>query len=538
MISIITLVCLLVILNQPAPAENQLGPPPFTDEAVARGVVFPISSMSPQFGFGLGFADLDGDGDDDLVALGRSNGVVGIYENDGTGAFIDRSAASGIAPSSAYSGVVSADYDADGDADLYLSSWETPNVLLRNDGGFTFTDVGAALGVDDDGRGQGCTFGDYDGDGWLDLYVGNYTDPFGNDRPNRLYRNLGGVAFVEVGEAMGVDDDQLLYQASFLDIDRDGDADLYLGNDKGAAGECAGAMNLLFMNVAGSLVDITGPSGTEGCVDSMCIAIGDFDRNGFDDLYVTSNLNGNALMMNQGNGTFVRLEVLAGVASFAVGWGAAFLDYDNDGHQDLYVCNFTEPNRLYTHDGTLPADDVAVAMGVGDPGFSYTVAYADVDLDGDLDMAVSSLGENLRLYINHAGGLRRSVRFRVVGIGPNRDAIGAQLRIEDEDGAQVRQVVAGCNFKSHNELVAHFGVDSTELLGQLVVDWPGGEVSRVLTTVPTNAQWTILPPERLGDVNGDGVVTDADVTTFQACFGSPVTPWLRGHGFRRELRHR
>ena len=143
-------------------------PVPFTEEALSRGVLY--TPDNPQtFGSGLALADLDNDGDADLVLVGRTSvgtmPTVAVYENDGTGHFIDRSAGSGIPDLPLATGVIAGDYDADGDLDLYITCWIDANALLRNEGNFVFTDVAAAAGVADDGAGSGACWGDYDGDG-------------------------------------------------------------------------------------------------------------------------------------------------------------------------------------------------------------------------------------------------------------------------------------------------------------------------------------------------------------------------------------
>ena len=496
---------------------------PFTEEAQLRGVTY-ITDQDNAFGEGMAFVDLDDDGDPDLILLGRADGLVGVYENNGSGYFTNHSITSGI-PAAPYStGVIAADYDNDGDLDLFISQGHdtinkpgtaTPNWLLRNDGGFQFTDVTAEAGVCDTGPAYGCAWGDYDGDGYVDLYVSN------RFMPNLLYHNLGNGTFEEVAKTLGVDrGDDPTFQSAFFDFDHDGDADLYVANDKA---DCTTWSNHLFENVGGSFVDITEASGTEACVWSMCIATGDFNGNGHQDMYVTNLASGNALLINQGDGTFTREEDLADVASYATGWGSVFFDFDNDGHLDLYVCNTLANNRLYRHDGQWPCSDIAAALGVDDPQNSYTVAVADIDNDGDLDMAVQNTNEPVHIYINHVGELRRWVKFDVWGEGESRYAVGANVRVCADGVPRMREVIAGCNFLAQNDLTVHFGMDKAHVIDEVQIDWPGGQ-SRTLTNLDTGKTWTLYPPDRLGHANTDGTVNMIDYLVFAGCFQDGFQP--------------
>jgi len=505
---------------------------PFTDEAVARGISYvPVEPAEPDvvaLGQGLAFVDLNSDDSPDVVLLGSSNGLVGIYENDGRGFFIDRSTSNGVPLLSNAKGVSAGDYDRDGDLDLYLTQgtdylffpdYETPNVLLRNEGGFQFTDVTSFAGVRDHSHSYSSAWGDYDNDGWVDLYVSN------RFQPNRLYRNLGDGTFVDVAVSLGVDrGGDPTFQSSFFDYDRDGDADLYVANDK--ADGCVKFQNHFFENTGGSFVDVTNTNGTEACVSSMCIAFGDFNENGYQDIYVTNLPSGNALMINQGNGLFTREENAAGVASDAYGWGSVFFDFDNDTIQDLYVCNYfpsTDHNRLYRYTGSWPASDVAATCQVESPGESFAVASADIENDGDLDLLVLNWDEPIRLFVNQEGEQREWVKFRVAGLNGERHAIGANLRIHTGQKRQIREVVAGSNYMSQNELIVHFGLADATVVDEIEVFWPGG-TTRTLTDYPAGQTWTLYPPSRLGDANGDGQVRLDDLGHFQSCFRTPALP--------------
>jgi len=503
---------------------HAMPPAPFTEEAVSRGINYSMP-FTPAWGFGIALVDLDEDGDPDAVMVGRSDGRVGLYENDGTGNFTDRSLTSGIPLIADASGLCAGDYDADGDLDLYFSNFIAANLLMRNDGAFGFTDVTAAAGVGDIGAGEACTWGDYDLDGRIDLYLANRTGS--NDgayiagEPNRLYRNLGDGSFLDVLSAVGMVADRLTFQGVLFDFDRDGDADIYVSNDK-----CGGVeTNRLWENDNGTFTDITTASQTGVCLDSMGVAVGDFDGNLLQDLYPTNTPEGNPLLLNQGSGLFTDTAATAAVASYATGWAAMFLDYDNDTHQELYVCNFDTGNRLYDHDGSWPSVDVAPSVACDDGGFSYGGAHGDVDGDGDLDIAVSNSQGDVHLYINHEGEMHNWIRFDVRGQGENLDGIGALVDLRLGTTWQLREVLAGSNsYKSQNEMKLHFGMYTATAADEVVVTWPGATTSRTIAGLAANNSWTLYPPEFLGDADLDGDNDVDDFYSFDACYPSALVP--------------
>ncbi len=506
------LCCALALPIAPALGQN------FTDEALARGIDYQVTNDALQFGSGLGMVDLDNDGDPDIVALGKGDGSVGLWENDGTGNFTSRLVGSGMPVLSMPSGVSAADYDNDGDLDLHFTDFNGPDKLMRNEGGFFFTDVSAVAGVDSTGVGFGCAWGDYDGDGWLDLYVPNRTTTDNNFIRNHLFRNDGDGTFTDVGEALGVTDgDAPSLVAAFLDYDRDGDADLYLGNDKGAIGPW---YNHMYRNNGdGTFTDVSVATGTDADVDCMGIAWGDFNRDRHMDIYVTNISLGNVLLINQGDSTFADQTASAGVSSNVVSWGTQFLDYDHDMHMDLFMTNTIGPNRMYRHDGIFPCVDMAPALGLQDVNFSYVFAMGDVDLDGDLDLLTQAHNQKLRLFINNASD-GAWVKLRVVGQGNNGFAVGATIEANTGGIWQTREVQMGNNYKAQNDHLQHIGLGSFSHIDELVVTWPGG-TTRTLTGYAANQTWTIYPPERLGDGDGDGDVDHRDYRlAIESCFGA------------------
>ncbi|MFQ5411200.1 MAG: CRTAC1 family protein [Phycisphaerae bacterium] len=501
-----------------ATAVEYSTPIPFTEEALDRGLNYTMQGW-PQdngyLGFGCGFADLDHDGDPDIVLLGAADGHVGLFENDGAGQFTDRSVGSGLPIPAQPSGFVAGDYDGDGDLDLYFSQVTEPNILVRNEGNWIFSDVTIEAAVGDAGASKSACFGDFDNDGCLDLYSVNYYLGDANESINRLYHNLGNGSFEDVGALQTVDDDGYGFQAAWFDYDRDGDVDLYLSNDKGH--QPPFLPNQLWRNDDGRLINVSQESGADVALFSMGLACGDLDGNGWPDLYCTNIPGGggmnNPLLLNQGDGTFVESATAAGVENPFESWGALFCDFDNNGHADLYVNNLLVPNALYLNFGAFPTVESGLETHVGaGPGLSFSSAVADIDNDGDLDLLVNNLVlGNVELFINHDGETRDWIKYDVVGQGANRFAVGAGIDTRLGDKWRFREILAGGNgYLGQNELIVHVGLNSASVVDEVVVLWPGGE-SRTLTGLETRRTWRIYPPERLGDGDGDGDIDMNDV---------------------------
>ena len=226
------------MINQQACAQT------FANEAVARGVSYFVSQGEfgglGQFGCGVAVVDLDGDGDDDIVCTGNAKDRLGFFRNGGAGQFSDVSAETGLGVILKASGIAAGDFDADGDLDLAVTRWLKATVLLRNDStssnAWAFVDVAAASGITGVGAGAGCAWGDYNGDGWIDLAVANRSGTNANLTRNKLWRNNNGTSFTEVAGTLGVDNVMFpAFMVTWCDIDLDGDADMYVANDKGSA---------------------------------------------------------------------------------------------------------------------------------------------------------------------------------------------------------------------------------------------------------------------------------------------------------------
>lgn len=508
-------------------ASSALAEEPFTNEAVARGINYQLGLNAQQWGSGVAFVDLDNDGDADFIATGATNGLIRVYENDGAGHFTAR-ANTGLASSLSISSLSAGDFDGDGYEDLHLTRAPgLTDLLYRNNGDFTFTDVSVAAGIASDGSGTASCWGDYNGDGWLDLYVCYRTGHLENYEQNRLYRNNADGTFTDVAEAVGAQragDPTLV--ATFFDYDRDGDADLYLGTDKGSNSPF---INHLLRNDGGVFTDVTAETGTEAHVDCMGIAYGDIDHNGYSDLFVTNVQFGHVLLMANGDGTFTDQAQPAGVEVFQVGWGCMFFDYNNDTHEDLFLVQANAENKLFRNDGSFPMSDVGAMMGVNDGGISYITAMADIDLDGDLDLITTRELAPLRLFVNHEGENRNWIRLKIMGVGPNTHAIGAQATLTQAGLTQFREVRAGCNYKADNERQVHFGLgENPSVIEKIEVRWPNSTVRRTLRNYPPDRHWTVWHPTRLGDADGNGMIDETDISlalaVMHANSGAPIDP--------------
>ncbi len=501
--------------------------PAFSDEALARGLQYVVTEGifdgTGQFGCGVALCDLDGDGDDDIVASGASSGQIALFENSG-GTFVNRTSGSGLAVLSKVSGIVAGDHDGDGDLDIFVTRWLQPAVLYRNNGNLVFSNVTAAAGLSGNaGAGAGCSFGDYDGDGDLDLAIAYRTGTLFNQMRNRFYRNNGNGTFTEISQQLGVDDGGVSFQCILQDFDRDGDADLYVSNDKGYPGL---SVNRYFRNIGGAFVSEPN-NGACVIIDSMGVATGDLDGNGFIDIFCTNTTSGHVLLTTDDALTYRDSAATAGVEGAATGWGAVMFDADNDGDEDLFANSmFPVPDYLFVNMGSMPMLDLADAGGASDPEDSYCLAAGDFDLDGDVDLLKQSRPANLRLLVNAAPPQNRSVRLKIVGRGMNTHAVGALVDVRHGKRTALREVISGSAYKSQSSYVIHAGIGTAETADSVTVRWPklvseaGAWTTRTLTNVPTSFVVPVYPPARLGDVDGDGRVEPAELAACEACAGA------------------
>lgn len=447
--------------------------------------------------------DYDNDGDLDLfISNGPSGGAVDfLFRNDG-GSFTRVAADPVVTTPRSSDGATFGDYDNDGDLDLFVSSWYGQlNLFYANNGDGTFTQITTGSVATDATFSETGSWADYDNDGLLDLYVANSA----GSRRNLLYRNTGGGTFARITTGQIVTDGDPSRIGAWADYDNDGDADCYVANEAG--------VNALYRNDGPSFTRVTGIPPVTDVNQSFGCSWGDYDNDGDLDLFVANAGGENEkLYRNEGGGTFASLTtgpvVTSGGSSVGSGWG----DVDNDGDLDLFVCNAfgptREPNFLFlnNNDGTFTRD-LTAPIGT-DSGWSYGCAMGDIDRDGDLDIAVArcfAASEHESIYLND-GNANNWLEISCVGVVSNRDAVGARVRVLASIGGlprwQMREVTSQSGYSGQNAPEQHFGMGDALIADSVIIDWPSGEVTR-LTNLPVNQLLVI--EECPADTDGDGV---------------------------------
>ena len=516
--------------EQPLDSEPTApGPSHFVDVAVDVGLTKVHTGGSAEKGYiaeakggGAAWLDFDGDGDLDLYWVNgaalddEQGGGNALYRSDAGSGFVDVASSLGAAGRGWGMGAVSADYDNDGDADLYITNLRE-NILYRNDGDTGFAEVGGEAGAAGAAWSTGAAFGDYDRDGDVDLYVAGYAEFEPGEIPrlgsqwkgvdvfvgplglvpeaDSFYRNEG-ASLVEGTEEAGLAHPEPGYGFGvlFVDVDDDGDVDLYVANDS--------TPNFLWRNEGDGTFTEVGLQaqvayGAMGHSQAgMGVAWGDYDGDARPDMFLTHFEDDyNTLYRNEGAGLFADVSVAAGLGRTSfhfVGFGTGFFDRDNDGDLDLLVANghvypqieragsgttYAQPNQLLDNRGSrfellLPSD----GDSLGSAKVSRGSAIADYDNDGDLDILVTNLDDRPTLLRNDVGNRQNWLGVELVGRESNRGGIGARLHLAAGGKVQVRDIISGSSFLSGEDPRAHFGLGQIEMVDSLRVCWPSGAV--------------------------------------------------------------
>ncbi len=445
-----------------------------------------------------------------------------LFRNNKNGTFTDVTESANVPGNGWGFGCVAADYDNDGRPDLFLTNFG-PDILYRNKGDGTFTDVTAKAHL---GGGNiwhaGAAFGDYDGDGNLDLYVSGYLDfdilhpelkscyyrgvpvhacgPLGyRGAPDTLYHNNGDGTFTDVTVKAGVVDKNLYFGFAviFDDFNGDGKPDIFVGNDSNP--------NYLYLNKGNGTFEEVGISAGVGLnadgkeMSSMGVAVGDYDNDGLMDLFVTTFANDNfVLFHNEGGGFFADHSFQSGLGEATIphlGWATFFLDYDNDGWKDLFAANghvypevdgklsetYRQPLQLFRNTGAGKFREVSRETGLSAMPWRSARggAYCDYDNDGDIDILVSNIDDRPQLLQNIGGNRGNWLELKLIGTKSNRDAIGARVKLESGSLVQYDHVRAGGSFLSNNDPRLHFGLGTRSMVDRIEIQWPSGKVERL-----------------------------------------------------------
>ncbi|MCU1330128.1 MAG: hypothetical protein JWN34_5498 [Bryobacterales bacterium] len=519
---------------------------------------------------GITAADYDNDGFYDLFI---PDGVESkLFRNTADGKFEDVSAKAGLAGLDGVSVALFVDYDNDGFKDLFVSRTFKPNQLFHNNHDGTFTDVTKKSGIGEDCCTTVGSWADYDNDGYLDLYVGIYLDPrldipttfyARNGKPDQLYHNNHDGTFTNVTEKAGVGEVGLCLGTVFGDYNDDGFPDIYVVND-------FGRKTLYKNNGNGTFDDVTVHAGALAYGAGMSASMSDYDNDGKLDIYSTNirseeawyaewptvmrymantwqqgvwmtdmplymqvmrqsglkfvevfqqMASGNVLLKNKGDGTFEDASEAAHANPPGWFWGASFEDFDNDGWKDIYAANgwvyndkdteielsflnnvvseqklyktgiFFDPahfgktswhgwehNRYMRNRGDGTFEEIGRAAGNDLLLNSRGVAAADFWNRGAVDLAVSASTDKHALLRNDLQSGRHWIQFELLGTKSNRDAVGARISLKVKGKLQMREVVLGDGYGSQNMLRQHFGLGAEDVVDEVTVKWPASKI--------------------------------------------------------------
>lgn len=461
-------------------------------------------------GGGVSFVDFNGDGWDDITLATAAGDSIYFYKNIG-GNFVKIPSLVNHTDESKH--VLWVDFDNDEDLDLYVTTFEGANRLYENKGNLDFEDITVAAGFPiDDLRHFGAAWADYDRDGWLDLY---YTErktlTSGTSNRNRLFRNNADGTFTEkTNWAQVADENKLPFCAAFFDYDNDRWPDIYIANDK------LPPNTLLRNNGNGTFMDVSVATQSNVVMSAMCVAIGDYNNDANQDIYISNIATGNVLLQNHEISNvnfFMDQAEVAGVEFFDVAWGCNFLDADNDRLLDLYVSGATvgsnTPSSTFYRNignGSFSEDFIGFE---GDTVQSYCNAIGDFNQDGYPDIIVSNFAPfNTQLWEN-GGGDHSWIKINLEGVKSNRQGIGSKIEVYVENDYQMRYTHCGIGYMGQNSDTEIIGVADATTIDSIKITWPTGHVD-VLLQVDVNQSITVVEGSTTNgeiDVDDDVVLT-------------------------------
>lgn len=460
----------------------------FTDVTVQAG----LSVTANYYTTSVVTGDVNNDGHRELfIGTWNDSGFTQLerslfFRNNGNGTFEEIGVSAQITHALRATGAAFLDFDGDRLLDLYVINYLDESAFL----------------YDDQGQINGYAHSCY---------------------PNLFYRNNGDWTFTEMGEALGLAHTGCALAVIPTDYDQNGDVDIYIANDFGAWVQ----PNVLFRNLGdgSGFEDLSMSSGMDIGIYGMGIAVGDYDLDQDWDYYVT-NIGRNVLLQNDGSGHFQDVTTMANVENATTsdanttGWGTVFMDYDLDTYEDLFVANgyilsapFNptsqfDPNKAYRNNGNGVFTDVSNTLGFNSTNIARGLAYADYDRDGDADICVPAitglgiLGGKSLLYKNNFPTANKWLQVSLTGTDCNRDAFGSIIRVYIGNKVLTREIQGGSSHASQNTSIAHFGLGTAAQVDSIKIDWLGGD-SETYGQIATN--------QRLHFVQGMGLASRVNV---------------------------
>ncbi len=547
-----TMLILLLVLfacqsNRSSESETKKTnqPPPINDEFYQEigksiGLDFKhslgaeeMTNIVESVGGGAAFLDFDQDGYIDIYAC-SGTWIEGfsksekpdelptnrLYRNLQDGTFEDVTKKAGVGGPWYSMGITIGDFNNDGFPDIYLSNYG-PNTLYQNNGNGTFSDVTKRASV---GGGKLCSVGavwlDYDNDGLLDLYVGNYLDfdpeykyyyapdgfpgPLAYDsQPDVLYHNNGDGLFEDVTLSMGIEDvDGRAMGVGAADYNDDGFVDIYVANDH--------TVNYLWHNDGGKgftdkgTMSGTGFSQAGEATVSMSVDFADFNGDELLDMFISDD-NYCSLYENLGNGIFSDKSYVSGISVASgqfVGWSSSFLDFDNDGDADIFKTNgelkhlYGQEDQLFENvgDGKFEDGSVDLSQYFHEEYVGRGACLGDYDNDGDIDIFIINLDSHSMFLRNNKGNQNNWLMLDLIGHTSNRDGVGARIKILAGGKVQTSQKKSTTGYLSQNDSRVSFGLAKNESVERIEIKWPSGKL-QVLENVQANQILTVDEPE-------------------------------------------
>ena len=513
--------------------------PQFVDVTREAGIDFVHNTgafgkkyLPEEIASGCAFIDYDNDGWQDILLVngkdwqghpaGRRQ-TMGLYRNNQDGTFTDVTETAGLAVELYGLGVAVADYDNDGDADLYISCLGADR-LFQNQGDGTFVDATEPAGIDNPGLGTSCAWLDYNRDGNLDLFVANYVEwtPETNlfctldgvnqsycgprsyqGQASKLFRNRGNGTFTDVSRIALIEDlTSKSLGVCVFDYNEDGFPDIFEANDT--------QPNKLYQNNGdGTFIErgmLAGIAYDERGVarGAMGIDAGDYDGNGRESL-VIGNFSNEMMNLYHNEGEFfiddAPIANIGYSSLLTLTFGCFFFDFDLDGKLDIFAANghiendinavqsevtYAQPPHLFHNIGNGQFEDVAPKVGsdLQKPIVGRGAAYGDIDNDGDWDVLVNASNAAAHLYRNDGGNRNNWIKLKLIGTKSNRSGIGAKITVQSKSGTQTRTLKSGASYCSQSELTAIFGVGDDPQIDSITVQWDSGDADQLVNVKP------------------------------------------------------